>query len=70
MCPEMVHRTGLVFDDIRDLSPTRNIHPALWEKYGVEQALNAGLALSACTRVTLAGLTGASLPLRDAPSGC
>ena len=27
-CPEMVHRTGLVFDDIRDLSPTRNIHPA------------------------------------------
>ncbi len=32
VCPEMVHRTGLVFDDIRDLSPTRNIHPAPREK--------------------------------------
>ena len=41
----------------------RTFHPDLWEKYGVEQALNAGLALSPCTRILLIQLTGTSLPL-------
>ncbi len=40
----------------------RNSQPALWEKYGIGQSLNAGLALSACARMALTKLTGTSLP--------
>ncbi len=63
MCRELVQRTSLAFDDIQDRTPTRNSQPALWEKYGIEQSLNAGLALSACARMALTKLTGTSLPL-------
>ncbi len=61
-CPELVHRTRKVFDDIQDRTTTRNSRPALWEKYGIEQSLNAGLALSACARMALTNLTGPSFP--------
>ncbi len=30
VCQELVHRTSLVFDDIRDRTPRRNSQPALW----------------------------------------
>ncbi len=62
VCLELVHRTSLVFDDIQDRTPERNSQPALWAKYGVDQALNAGLTLSACARLALTELTGPSLP--------
>ena len=62
VCLELVHRTSLVFDDIQDRTPERNGQPALWEKYGMEQSLNAGLALSGCARMALTKLTGPSLP--------
>ena len=62
MCLELVHRTSLVFDDIQDRTPTRNSQPALWEKYGIEQSLNAGLVLSTSARMALTKLTGTSLP--------
>ncbi len=62
VCLDLVHRTSLVFDDIQDRTPTRNSQPALWERYGIEQSLNAGLALSACARMALTKLTGTSLP--------
>ncbi len=52
VCLELFHRT-----------PLRNSRPDLWEKYGVEQALNAGLAPSPRARILLIQLTGASLPL-------
>ncbi len=42
VCLELVHRTSLVFDDIQDRTPTRFCQPALWERYGIEQSLNAG----------------------------
>lgn len=35
----------------------------LWEKYGIEQALNAGLALSICARMALTKLTGPTIPV-------
>ncbi len=40
----------------------RNSQPALWEKPGVEQALNAGLTLSAPARMSLIEPTGSHLP--------
>ena len=62
VCQELVHRTSLVFDDIQDRTPTRNSQPALWGKYGIEQALNAGLDLSACARMARTKLTGPTIP--------
>ncbi len=59
---ELVHRTGPVFDDIQDRTTLRNSQPALWVKYGMEQSLNAGLALSACVRMALTKLTGPTIP--------
>lgn len=59
---ELAHRTSLVFDDIQDHTPTRNSHTALWYEYGMEQAINAGLALSACARVSLLELDSSHLP--------
>ena len=61
---ELVHQTSLVSDDIRDLSPTRNIHPAPREKQRMEKYLTPGLVLSVCTRIFLTEPTGTSLPLR------
>ena len=52
VCLDMYHRTT-----------ARTFHPDLWEKYGVDQALNAGLAPSPRARILLIQLTGASLPL-------
>ena len=53
---ELVHRTSLIFDDIQDNSPQRNHRPTVWTTWGVNQALNGGLALSCYARLALSGL--------------
>ena len=53
---ELIHRTSLVFDDIRDHSPQRNHQPSLWEMWGPDQAINVGLALSGYARLALHGM--------------
>lgn len=63
---ELAHRTSLIFDDIQDNSPVRNNQPTVWQRYGVGQALNAGLALSSCARISLTELIGATLPHESA----
>lgn len=39
---EMLHNYTLVHDDIEDNSDTRHNRPALWKKYGMPLAINAG----------------------------
>ncbi len=53
---ELIHRTSLVYDDIQDHSPQRNHRDTVWRVYGVDQALNAGLALSCYGRLALQGM--------------
>lgn len=53
---ELVHRSSLIFDDIQDRSPQRNHRPTTWGVWGVDQAINAGLALSCYARLALHGL--------------
>ena len=55
---EMLHNYTLVHDDIEDNSDTRHNRPALWKKYGLPLAINAGdllytLALSAAAEADL-----------------
>ena len=50
---ELTHRTSLIFDDIQDRSPLRNHRPTTWGVWGVDQAINAGLALSCYARLAL-----------------
>ena len=59
---EMLHRTSLVFDDIQDHSPQRNHRPTVWEVWGMDQAINAGLALSSYSRLALLGMVEQSVP--------
>jgi geranylgeranyl diphosphate synthase type I len=53
---ELTHRTSLVFDDIQDRSPQRNHRPTVWGVWGVDQAINGGLALSCYARLALHGM--------------
>ena len=53
---ELTHRTSLIFDDIQDRSPQRNHRPTIWGVWGVDQAINAGLALSCYARLALHGM--------------
>jgi len=39
---EILHNFSLIHDDIQDNSPTRRGKPAIWAKWGVPQAINAG----------------------------
>jgi geranylgeranyl diphosphate synthase type I len=48
---ELVHRTSLIFDDIQDQGIERNGQPTMWEIWGVNQAINAGLELSSHARL-------------------
>ncbi len=54
---EITHRASLVFDDIQDHSPQRNHRPTVWGVWGVDQAINAGLALTCYARLALHGMT-------------
>ncbi len=42
---ELVHNFSLIHDDIQDNSPTRRGREAVWVKWGMPQAINAGDAL-------------------------
>ena len=61
---EMLHNYTLVHDDIEDNSDTRHNRPALWKKYGLPLAINAGdllyeIALSAAAEADdVSGKTG------------
>lgn len=59
---ELIHRTSLVFDDIQDNSPERNHQATVWDVWGVDQALNAGLTLSAYSRLAFHGMLAAGSP--------
>ncbi len=39
---ELTHNFSLIHDDIQDKSPVRRGRPALWTKWGIAQAINAG----------------------------
>ncbi|MEK7847705.1 MAG: polyprenyl synthetase family protein, partial [Chloroflexota bacterium] len=52
---EFIHRTSLVSDDIQDRSPIRNGRPTVQARWGDGQAVNAGLALSSYSRLSLVG---------------
>ena len=39
---ELLHNATLIHDDIQDGDRTRRGHPALWVRYGTDQATNAG----------------------------
>ena len=52
---ELVHRTSLVFDDMQDDSGERNHQPTVWKRWGRDQAMNVGLALSCYARLALQG---------------
>ena len=39
---ELLHNATLIHDDIQDGDRTRRGHPALWARYGTDQAMNAG----------------------------
>lgn len=50
---ELIHRTTLIFDDIQDAGQERNGQPTVWTIWGVDQAINAGLALSCHARLAV-----------------
>lgn len=50
---ELAHRTSLIFDDIQDAGKERNGQPTVWTVWGVNQAINAGLALSCHARLAV-----------------
>lgn len=58
---ELVHRTSLIFDDIQDRSKTRNHRVTVWGRWGADQAINAGLALSCYSRLALRGMSSDGL---------
>ncbi len=50
---ELTHRTSLIFDDIQDNGAERNNRPSVQALWGPDQAINAGLAMSAMARLAL-----------------
>ena len=42
---ELVHNFSLIHDDIQDQSPTRRGRDAVWKRWGIAQAINAGDAM-------------------------
>ncbi len=55
---ELVHNFTLIHDDIQDRSPERRHRPAVWVRWGVNQAINAGDGLFALAFRKLADLAG------------
>lgn len=61
-CLELTHRCTLIFDDIQDKGLERNNRPSVWAVWGIEQAINAGLALSSQARLSLQRLSDNGIP--------
>lgn len=59
---ELLHNFSLIHDDIQDHSSLRHNRPAVWVKWGMPQAINAGDAL-----FTLAFLAILDLPMPECP---
>lgn len=59
---ELAHRTSLIFDDIQDNGRERNNQPTVWALWGVNQAINAGFALSSYAHLALHRLTSRGVP--------
>jgi len=59
---ELGHNFSLVHDDIEDGDRERRHRPALWSRYGIPQAINAGDLLFSLSRVALHRLTDLGFP--------
>ena len=59
---ELGHRCTLIFDDIQDKGVERNNRPTVWAIWGSDQAINAGLTLSAYARLALHRLRQREVP--------
>lgn len=59
---EMIHNFTLIHDDVMDKSPERRHRPAVWTRWGANQAINAGDGLYALANLASARLlrSGAS----------
>ena len=53
---ELVHNFSLVHDDIQDNSDARRGRPAVWKKWGVAQAINAGDGLFVLSNLAISDL--------------
>ena len=56
---ELLHNFTLVHDDIQDQSPSRRHRPTVWTLWGIAQAINAGDAIFAASRVDQDGAVAA-----------
>jgi geranylgeranyl diphosphate synthase type I len=54
---ELLHNFTLIHDDVQDESPTRRHRPTVWSLWGIGQAINAGDAIFAVSRLPLYALT-------------
>lgn len=59
---ELAHRTSLIFDDIEDNGRERYNQPTVWVIWGVNQAINAGFALSSYAHIALLQLRQRGVP--------
>jgi geranylgeranyl diphosphate synthase type I len=59
---ELLHNFSLVHDDIQDQSPLRRSRPAVWVKWGMPQAINAGDVLFTLAFASLQELKGSVSP--------
>ncbi len=59
---ELVHNFSLIHDDIEDHSPQRRHRPAVWWLWGIPQAINAGDAMYALSRLALFRLADRDVP--------
>jgi len=60
---ELVHNFSLIHDDIQDNSPFRRGRPAVWMRWGIAQAINAGDALFALAYLSMSSLAETTSPL-------
>ncbi len=59
---ELLHNFSLIHDDIEDNSPLRRGRPAVWRKWGIAQAVNAGDTLYALAHMALSRLAQTTSP--------
>ena len=59
---EMVHNFSLIHDDIEDGSPQRRHRDSLWKVWGQAQAINAGDAMFALSRLAMLRLATRGVP--------
>jgi geranylgeranyl diphosphate synthase type I len=59
---ELLHNFTLIHDDVQDESPTRRHRPTVWSLWGIGQAINAGDALFAVSRLPLYALPTEGVP--------